>query len=136
MKRTSKPGRLAGPAQYKLIDTALGVIWTGWHIPLYFITGATQVSIPSPIYLVLVVTIAIYLTWLYNNTSGSLIITVLAHFFYNMTGFLTGTLGLMPAMVFYMTAGPLLGLIVLGLIFVYGPRHLSKQPVSELSVQV
>jgi hypothetical protein len=107
----------------------LGVIWTCWHIPLFFVTGATQMSIPFPIYLVLVVTITVYLTWLFNNTRGSLIITILAHFLYNMTGFLTGVLHLMPPMVFYMTAGPLLGLVVVGVVIVFGPRYFSKEAV-------
>ena len=83
----------------------LGVILTRWHIPLFFVTGATQMSIPFQIYMVLALTITIYLTWLYNNTHGSLIITVLGHFTYNLTGFLTSVLGLMPCMLFYMTAG-------------------------------
>jgi len=113
----------------------LGVIWTCWHIPLFFVTGATQMSIPFPIYLVLVITITIYLTWLYNNTHGSFIITILAHFLYNLTGFLTGVLNLMPAMLFYMTAGPLLGLIVIAIIFVYGARYLSKNPIADLPSQ-
>jgi uncharacterized protein len=110
----------------------LGVIWTCWHIPLFFVSGATQMSIPFPIYMVLVLTITVYLTWLYNNTKGSLIITVMGHFTYNLTGFLTGVLGLMPAMIFYMTAGPLLGLIVVAIIFVFGPRLLSRQPLVEI----
>jgi membrane protease YdiL (CAAX protease family) len=110
----------------------LGVIWTCWHIPLFFTTGATQMSIPFPIYLILVVTLTIYMTWLYNNTGGSLVITILAHFFYNLTGFLTGPLGLMPPMQFYMIAGSLLGLIVVAVIAVFGPRCLSKKPAAEL----
>lgn len=114
----------------------LGTIWCCWHLPLFFLTGATQVSIPFPIYLVLVITIAIYLTWLYNNTRGSLIITVLGHFTYNLTGFLTGVLRLMPAMLFYMTAGPLLGLIVVAIIFVFGPRFLSRGLAADFPVAV
>lgn len=113
----------------------LGVIWTCWHIPYFFVTGATQMSIPFPIYLVLVLTITFYLTWLFNNTRGSLIITILAHFFYNLTAFLTSVLGLMPAMLFYMTAGPLLALVVVVVVFMYGPRYLSKKPVTELPIQ-
>lgn len=113
----------------------LGVIWTCWHIPYFFVTGATQMSIPFPIYLVLVLTITFYLTWLFNNTRGSLIITILAHFFYNLTAFLTGVLGLMPAMLFYMTAGPLLALVVVAVVFIYGPRYLSKKPAAELPIQ-
>jgi membrane protease YdiL (CAAX protease family) len=92
-------------------------------------------SIPFPIYLILVTTIAVYLTWLYNNTHGSLVISVLAHFFYNLTAFLTGVLRLMPAMLFYMTAGPLLARVVVAMIVVYGPRHLSKEPIGELPIQ-
>ena len=127
--------RLQAKHNALLSSLVLGVIWTCWHIPLFFVTGATQMSIPFPIYLVLVVTVTIYLTWLFNNTRGSLIITVLAHFAYNATGFLTGTLGLMPAMVFYMTAGPLLGLVVIASIFVFGPRYLSRKPLVELPFQ-
>jgi hypothetical protein len=113
----------------------LGVIWTCWHIPFFFSTGATQMSIPFPIYLVLVVTVTVYLNWLYINTRGSYIITILGHFSYNMTGFLTGVLVLMPAMLFYMTAGPLLGLVVVGIVIIFGPRYLSKKPVAELPFQ-
>jgi hypothetical protein len=72
------------------------------------------------------------MTWLYNNTHGSLIITILAHFTYNLTGFLTGVLLLMPAMLFYLTAGPMLFIIVIGIVIVFGPRYLSKKPVAEL----
>lgn len=122
-------------AKYNALVSSLilGVIWCCWHIPLFFTTGATQMSIPFPIYLVLVLTITLYLTWLYNNTQGSLIVTILGHFTYNLTGFLTGVLRLMPAMLFYMTAGPLLGLIVIAIIFIYGPRYLARKPIAEIS---
>jgi hypothetical protein len=112
----------------------LGFIWTCWHIPLFFVPGASQVSIPFPIYLVLVMTITIYLSWLYNNTGGSLVITVLGHFFFNLTGFLTGVLRLMPAMTFYFTSGPLLFLVVLAVIFYYKPKYLSRKPEAEYPV--
>jgi uncharacterized protein len=124
-------------AKYNALVSSLilGVIWTCWHIPLFFVTGATQMSIPFPIYLVLVTTISVYITWLYNNTKGSLIITILAHYAYNLTGFLTGVLGLMPAMLFYIIAGSLLGLTTIAVVFVFGQRYLSKKPVSELPFQ-
>lgn len=114
----------------------LGVIWTFWHLPLFFITGQTQVGIPLPIYLFLVITITIYLTWLYNNTRGSLIITVLAHYCFNLTGlFITGAVSLMPAMIFYMTAGPLLFLVVVGIVIYFKPKYLSRKPLAELPFQ-
>lgn len=122
-------------AKYNALVSSLilGVIWTCWHIPFFFTTGATQMGIPFPIYLMLVVTVAFYLTWLYNNTKGSLIITVLAHFAYNLSSTLiAGPLSLMPAMKFYMTAGPLLFLVVIGVIIYYKPRYFSKKPLLEL----
>jgi membrane protease YdiL (CAAX protease family) len=113
----------------------LGVIWTFWHLPLFFLTGETQVGIPFPIYLVLVTSVTVYLTWLYNNTHGSLIITTLGHFSFNLTGTLiTGIVTLMPLMIFYLTAGPMLFLVVIAVIIVFGPKYLSKKPVSELPI--
>jgi membrane protease YdiL (CAAX protease family) len=111
----------------------LGVFWTFWHLPFFYLTGATQMGIPLPIYLFLVLTITLYLTWLYNNTRGSLVITTLAHFTYNLASTLiVSVASLMPAMVFYMTAGPLLFLVVVGVLIYYGPKYLSRKPVSEL----
>jgi len=114
----------------------LGVVWTCWHTPLFFLTGATQMTIPFPIYMVLVVTQTIYATLLYNNTEGSLVITTLAHFSFNLTGTLiTGLVSLMPPMLFYMTAGPSLFVIVVVVIFVYGAKFLSRNPNKELFIQ-
>jgi membrane protease YdiL (CAAX protease family) len=115
----------------------LGVIWCLWHLPLFFLPGASQQGIPFPIYLLLVVTLSIYFTWLYNNTRGSLIITVLAHFSFNISGgFLVGTLGLLPPMVLYMVAGSTLVLTVIGIIWHFGGKTLSKKPSAELPVQI
>lgn len=112
----------------------LGVIWCCWHIPLFFQPGSSQQGIPFPIYLMLVVTITIYFTWLYNNTRGSLIITVLAHFSFNLSGgFIAGTLGLLPPMVLYMAAGSMLVLTVIGVVLYFGGRTLSRKPIQELA---
>jgi membrane protease YdiL (CAAX protease family) len=122
-------------AKYNALVSSLilGVIWTFWHLPLFYTPGATQMSIPMPIYLLLVVTVTTYLTWLYNNTRGSLVITVLAHWAFNLTGtVLTGPLSLMPAMVFYLTAGPLLFLATVGIVIYYKPKYFSRKPVEEL----
>jgi membrane protease YdiL (CAAX protease family) len=114
----------------------LGVLWCCWHIPLFFQTGSSQQGIPFPIYLLLVVTLTLYMTWLYNNTRGSLIITVLAHFSFNLSGaFIAGTLGLLPPMVLYVAAGSMLVLSVLGVTLYFGTRSLSRKPAEELPFQ-
>jgi membrane protease YdiL (CAAX protease family) len=111
----------------------LGVIWCFWHLPLFFQPGSSQQGIPFPVYLMLVVTLTIYFTWLYNNTKGSLIIMVLAHFSFNMSGgFIAGTLGLLPPMILYVAAGSLLVLTVVWVIFYFGSGTLSRKSVREL----
>lgn len=108
----------------------LGVIWCCWHIPLFFLPGSSQQGIPFPVYLMLVVTLGVYFTWLYNNTRGSLIITVLAHFSFNLSGgFIAGTLGLLPPMVLYVAAGSMLVLSVVGVVLYFGVRSLSRKPL-------
>jgi membrane protease YdiL (CAAX protease family) len=122
-------------AKYSALNAGLilGVIWTCWHLPLFFLTGETQVGIPFPFYLALVVTLSVYLTWLYNNTGGSLVITTLAHWSFNLTGVLiTGPVFLMPANIFYMTASPLLLAMTVWAAVRFGPKHLSRLPEAEL----
>jgi len=113
----------------------LGALWAGWHIPLYFQGGSAAPGIPFPIYLVMVLVLATLITWLYNNTRGSLVITVLAHFSFNLTSvFVTGAFGLLPMNVFFMTAGPALGLMVITVVAYFGPRHLSRKPADQLAL--
>jgi CAAX protease family protein len=114
----------------------LGSLWAAWHIPLYFQGGSAAPGVPFPIYLVMVVVLATLFTWLYNNTGGSLVITVLAHFSFNLTTvFITGAFGLLPMNVFFMTAGPALGLMVIAVVAYFGPRHLSRKRAEQLPFQ-
>jgi hypothetical protein len=69
-----------------------GVIWTIWHIPLFWIPGAA-LSPDAPIdlstvaaYMASVVGTSILFTWLFNNTAGSLLLAVLFHLSLNVTG--------------------------------------------------
>jgi len=110
----------------------LGVFWCCWHIPLFLMPGSLQHGIPFAVYLVLVVTLAVYFTWLYNNTGGSLIITVLAHFFFNLSGSLIGgTLKLLPPVVVYAVAGCLLVLAVFVIIVSGGVKNLPEKTAEE-----
>lgn len=64
----------------------LGAIWAAWHLPLFFFSessyyraenlGGTMVSI---------VLLAIIITWIYNNTGGSLLATLFAHASFNFS---------------------------------------------------
>lgn len=128
--------RLQSKHNALLSSLMLGVVWCCWHIPLFFVPGSSQQGIPFPIYLMLVVTLAIYFTWLYNNTQGSLIITVLAHFSFNLSGgFIAGTLGLLPPMLLYIAAGSMLVLTVIWVVFYFGAKTLSRKSSDEIAIQ-
>lgn len=84
----------------------------------------------------LTVTLTTFMTWLYNNTKGSLIIAVLAHFSFNLVGaFVTGTLGLMPMNIFLMFGVPGLTVVFMWVLVYFGPRYLSRKPLADLPFQ-
>lgn len=107
----------------------LGVIWACWHIPLYFIED----RIPFYIFIFLVLVISILMTWGYNNTKGSLIITIIFHFSFNFNGaFLTGLFGLLPTMIFYIGGGVMIGVYLIVVVVYAGSEKLSRKPDSEM----
>lgn len=109
----------------------LGSIWACWHLPFYAISGGGA-GLPFPIYFVMVLVVTVFITWIYNNTNGSLLLCVLTHFAFNFSSaFIAGHLGLLPPMVFQMGCGALLGVYVVVIILVFGPKRLSKRPLDE-----
>jgi CAAX protease family protein len=79
---------LYGPLVASLI---LGVLWALWHLPEFLVStwaapsgGASILGITQ--FVVIAVAIAIMMTWLFNNTRGSLLLAVLAHTSIDATG--------------------------------------------------
>lgn len=106
----------------------LSIIWACWHIPLYFIES----RLPFYIFIALVIVITILMTWGYNNTNGSLIITVIFHFSFNFNGaFITGLFGLLPQMIFYIGGGVMITVYVIIVIIYAGPRKLTRKDFSK-----
>jgi membrane protease YdiL (CAAX protease family) len=73
-----------GPLKGTLI---LALIWTCWHLP-DFLTSAqgggpgvpvTTLLVNFGLFLLLVTSIAILFTWLFNHTGGSILLAILAH---------------------------------------------------------
>ena len=111
----------------------LGIIWACWHIPLYFI----EPRMPFYIFIILVLVITILMTWGYNSTKGSLLITFIFHFSFNFNGaFITGILGLLPMMIFYIGGSVMIGIYVIIVIIFAGPSKLSRKPDSEMPFDI
>jgi uncharacterized protein len=65
----------------------LGVLWTCWHLPDFLTsaqgggpgTGFAAFLYNFPIFLLIVLSFAVLLTWIYNRNHGSIFMTMLAH---------------------------------------------------------
>jgi CAAX protease family protein len=58
----------------------LGVIWSVFHLPLFFTaTGSSQADMSFVSFLISTVSITVLYTWMYNNTRGSVLMAYLFH---------------------------------------------------------
>jgi membrane protease YdiL (CAAX protease family) len=74
--------RLQSGRSALLATVMLWVIWVFWHLPLFFYMYSPAIL---PGLLLGLLAGAIVFTWIYNSTSGSLLITVIWHGTYNYT---------------------------------------------------
>lgn len=70
----------------------LGVIWSCWHIPLWFGSVTEHGSLSFPVYLVSTTALSFVLAWIYNGTGNSLLLAVLAHTVSNVSDNLRSTM--------------------------------------------
>lgn len=55
------------------------VIWFGWHLPLFWIPGASQHGVSIPAFVLFIAAWTILFTWVYMGTRRSLISVLLLH---------------------------------------------------------
>lgn len=63
----------------------LGILWACWHLPLFFVKGASTFGQSFPLYLIQVTALSVVIGWLYWRTQGSLLLTMLMHAAVNNT---------------------------------------------------
>lgn len=101
----------------------VGIIWAFWHLPLFFYRDAyTAMGLYTgfPLFLLSVLAASVVLTWLYNSTSGSLLMVILFHGMFNFFS-ASGVGGTNTASV--MSAAIMVWAVVV--IILYGPANLS-----------
>jgi uncharacterized protein len=57
----------------------LGVLWAAWHLPYALTPGSMLASTPLPWFVLSVMASSILYTWMFNNTQGSVLITIVFH---------------------------------------------------------
>jgi uncharacterized protein len=78
----------------------LGILWGLWHMPLFFIPGTDQYALsfggigfishllPLGVFVIWTIALAITITWIFNNTHGSLGLSMMLHASINTVPFL------------------------------------------------
>jgi uncharacterized protein len=69
-----------------LASLILGVLWFGWHLPLFLI----PIWSTSPIYVfaLIIIGLTFILTFLYNLSKGNIAVTIVTHGIFNATPFI------------------------------------------------
>lgn len=109
----------------------LGVIWAFWHLPKY----VTQFNIVAFGWAVIhFLAFAVILTWLYNNTKGSLLIVAVCHAMSNTVGVFmpmanTSSSENMGSYIFYVLLEVLAAIVVT---VIAGSAHLSRMEERQI----
>ncbi len=57
----------------------LGIIWSVWHLPLFFISDSAQHSLPFGMYVLLTIPLTLMITWVYHSSGDSLLLVMVFH---------------------------------------------------------
>jgi membrane protease YdiL (CAAX protease family) len=60
-------------------SVALGVVWAGWHLPLFVLQSGIYSHQSFLLYAPLVVALSVLMTWAFNGSGGSVPVAVLLH---------------------------------------------------------
>lgn len=69
-----------------LSSLILGFLWALWHLPLFFFRSLSQSYMSFWIFLGLTCAIAVLMTWLHNNNGGNILVALLFHTIWNLSG--------------------------------------------------
>lgn len=77
--------RMAARLGYGWSSILLGVIWAVWHLPLFLIPGVDNYGKSFPAFFLGCTALSVGLAWVFANTRGSLLLTMLMHSAVNQT---------------------------------------------------
>jgi membrane protease YdiL (CAAX protease family) len=107
----------------------LGVAWTVWHVPLFFIQGSYQYGLGLGtaqfwLYMMDKVPQSVVMTWIYNNNRRSTLSAILLHFMVNLLGELFGLTLRAEAITI-----ALWSMVAIGVTVLWGPERLAHDRV-------
>jgi uncharacterized protein len=83
--------RLQGRWGALVASLILGIVWSLWHLPLFFIKDSYQYNLGAGsqafwLFMIGIVPLTVVFTWIFNNTGRSTLAAMLFHFMVNFTG--------------------------------------------------
>jgi uncharacterized protein len=124
---------LQGRNNTLLASVVLGVIWTLWHLPLFFNPATSYSNTTFWVFMVFLLPFPIVYTWIFNSTGGSVLMAMILHAVTNAS---IGPLwratpeystALSNTNVYLLQAA-LLWVAAIGLVLVYAASNLSRRP--------
>jgi len=116
-----------------LSSVFLGVIWAVWHLPMFLSNGFGQHDnhLPYGQFFITIVLVSVIITWLQNNTRGSLVPAFITHALFALTGEVlplieTSSAGQVDYTAWIIT-NVLLLVVVIVIVSVWGYEKLIKQ---------
>jgi len=117
-------------ARYSALTASifLGAIWAVWHLPAFFAPYSAQSGLPFGWYLLHTIALSVILTWLFNNTRGSILMVMLLHAGLNAVGNWVPLYAVGGAISQFTAIVIIEYILVLVLVIVFKPSHLSSHP--------
>lgn len=116
-------------SKYNALISSLivGILWSIWHLPSFFIPGTIQHEQSFFAFFTSVLLISILFTWLYNNTNRSILVVMLFHASINISYWTIPINSTFTGPIYYTI---ILGIIVVLVIIFYGSNELirTKKP--------
>ena len=124
--------RLADRFGFGRASILLGLIWSCWHLPIFFLRGADKYGQSFPVWTLQVVALSVAITWLYVHTKGSLLLTMLMHSAVNQTVGIVPSANANPGNPFALSVSLVMGLTA-AFLWVTAVYFLVRMPKVELS---
>ena len=102
----------------------LGSIWSLWHLPLFYISGTPQANSSFFSFTFTVILLSILYTWLYNNSNGSILVSMIFHAINNFSNSLIPLNDTIFGYAYYTI---LLDAVIVIILIIYGPKKLVRK---------
>jgi hypothetical protein len=108
---------------------AVGLVWALWHVPLFFVPSETIYYESSFVgFAVSITLLSVLMTWVYNNTGGSLLPMLLMHATWNWAQGMFPVLESDPGSLAFVLVQATLTVVV---VVYWGPNRLRRGPGAE-----